>query len=182
MTAIDPTRVTYRDATVADDQALYEISLRTFTDTFGALYPVADLKYYQAMTFGRDLQQAEIADPSMRHRLAFHGDDLIGFARLGAFKLPIAQDGARVVELHKLYVEREAKGTGVAHELMRWAMDSARGAGADAIYLGVYQGNDRAQRFYARYGFEIVGEYLFPVGQTQDPEYIMRAPLVPAPE
>jgi ribosomal protein S18 acetylase RimI-like enzyme len=179
---IDAARVTYRDATLADDQALYEISLRTFTDTFGALYPVADLKYYQAITFGRDLQHDEIADPSMRHRLAFNGDALIGFARIGAFKLPIAQDGARVVELHKLYVDRDAKGTGVAHALMRWAIETAQSDGADAMYLGVYQGNDRAQRFYARYGFEIVGEYLFAVGQTRDPEYIMRARLVPAPK
>ncbi|MET0183775.1 MAG: GNAT family N-acetyltransferase [Caulobacterales bacterium] len=174
---IDLARVAYRDATIGDAQALYELSLETFTATFAALYPVADLKHYIANTFGRDLQEAELADNSMHHRLACHGEELIGFARLGAFKLPIAQDGKNALELHKLYLRDAAKGLGVAHELMRWTMEEARRQGADAMYLGVYQGNDRAQRFYARFGFEIVGEYEFPVGQTRDPEYIMRAAL-----
>ena len=34
--------------------------------------------------------------------------------------------------------------------------------------------NFGAQRFYARYGFEKAGEYLFPVGNTNDLEFILR--------
>ncbi|MGE0046818.1 MAG: N-acetyltransferase family protein, partial [Hyphomonadaceae bacterium] len=101
----------------------------------------------------------------------------IGYAKLGAFKLPIEPIGKTVRELHRLYVVQEAKGAGVADALMRWTIEQAKAQGADTLYLGVYQGNERAQRFYARYGFEVVGEYEFQVGDTRDPEYIMRAPF-----
>lgn len=167
----------YRDATLSDGAALADISRATFVATFGALYPVADLKHYIAHTFGRDLQEAEIADPGMRHRLALDGEGLVGFARCGAFKLPCETGGRRAFELHKLYVVEAMKGQGVAGALMDWTLAQARAASADDLYLGVYQGNDRAQRFYAKYGFEIIGEYLFPVGETRDPEYIMRLKL-----
>jgi ribosomal protein S18 acetylase RimI-like enzyme len=38
----------------------------------------------------------------------------------------------------------------------------------------VWSENFGAQRFYARYGFEKAGEYLFPVGDTNDLEFILR--------
>ena len=174
---IDPARVTYRDGRAPDALMLSDLARETFVATFGALYPIADLNHYISHTYGRDLQEAELADPENQHRLAFSGDIAIGYARLGAFKLPIEPVGVKVRELHRLYVIADAKGMGVAQKLMDWAFAAARGAGAEAMYLGVYQGNDRAQRFYARQGFEIVGEYAFEVGQTRDPEYIMRASL-----
>ncbi|MBI1185821.1 MAG: GNAT family N-acetyltransferase [Alphaproteobacteria bacterium] len=174
---IDVARVTYRDARAEDAAALAEISRATFLATFGHLYTIADRNAFVAETYGRKLQAAEIADPEMRHRLAFDGRDVIGFAKMGAYKLPVAAEGRRVRELHRLYVVEAAKGAGIAAALMEWTIATARGDGADALYLGVWQGNARAQRFYARYGFEIVGEYTFEVGAARDPEYVMRKPL-----
>jgi len=174
---IDAARVTYRDANVDDAAALAEIARETFLATFGHLYTIADRNAYLATTFAPDIQSAEIADPDTRHRLALNGEDLIGFAKLGAFKLPLDPPEAHVRELHRLYVVEAAKGAGVAVALMDWAKAMARRERAEALYLGVYQGNERAQRFYARHGFEIVGEYEFVVGAARDPEYIMRASL-----
>jgi ribosomal protein S18 acetylase RimI-like enzyme len=76
--------------------------------------------------------------------------------------------------LHRLYLAAVAKGKGVADRLMEWTIAEARTLGADDLYLGVWSANERAQRFYRRHGFEIVGEYLFPVGEQMDEEYIMR--------
>ena len=45
--------------------------------------------------------------------------------------------------------------------------------GPCGLWIGVWSGNDGAQRFYARRGFERVGEYRFPVGQTRDLEFIL---------
>jgi len=169
--------VTYRDATMADALALSDLARETFVATFGALYPVADLKHYIAHTYGREIQAAEIADVSMQHRLAEAGGALVGYARAGAYKLPLDNGARAAFELHRLYVVEAVKGQGVAAALMDWTHAQARTAGAADLFLGVYQGNTRAQRFYRRYGFEIVGEYLFAVGATRDPEYIMRKAL-----
>lgn len=169
--------VVYRDGEVRDAAALADFQRETFLATFGHLYPKADKETYLAGTYGAPLQAREIADPMTWHRLAFSDERMIGFAKAGAFKLPIEPEGSSVRELHRLYVAEEAKGVGVAAALMDWAMTRARAEGAEAMYLGVYQHNHRAQRFYRRYGFEIVGEYFFDVGATRDPEFIMRATL-----
>ncbi|MBL8548457.1 MAG: GNAT family N-acetyltransferase [Hyphomonadaceae bacterium] len=169
--------VTYRDAVAGDAQALADFWRETFTATFGALYPVADLKRFIAESYVRAAVAGELADGENSHRLAVEGETIVGASKLGAFKLPHEADVAHPLELHRLYVVAAAKGTGVADALMAWTKTRARAQGAEALYLGVYQGNERAQRFYARHGFSIVGEYLFEVGETRDPEYIMRCAL-----
>ena len=56
-------------------------------------------------------------------------------------------------------------------------MAEARRRGARALYLSVFIDNHRAQRFYARYGFEAVGRYDFMVGTHADEDIIMRLKL-----
>ena len=46
--------------------------------------------------------------------------------------------------------------------------------GPRTLWVGVWSENFGAQRFYARYGFDKAGEYLFPVGATRDHEFIFR--------
>ena len=41
-------------------------------------------------------------------------------------------------------------------------------------WIGVWSENLRAQSLYRAYGFEKAGEYIFPVGETQDLEFIFR--------
>jgi len=41
------------------------------------------------------------------------------------------------------------------------------------LSIGVWSQNQDAQRLYARHGFERVGAYQFPVGNTLDNEFIL---------
>jgi ribosomal protein S18 acetylase RimI-like enzyme len=166
--------VTYRDARLDDAEQLARVARDTFVDTFGRLYRSEDLQAFLAKTRSLDATMRYLADPATRHHLALEGDKIIGFADLGEFKLPYDPGQRRPTELHRLYLAAVAKGKGVADRLMEWTIAEARTLGADDLYLGVWSANERAQRFYRRHGFEIVGEYLFPVGEQMDEEYIMR--------
>jgi ribosomal protein S18 acetylase RimI-like enzyme len=39
-------------------------------------------------------------------------------------------------------------------------------------WVGVWSENQKAQQLYLAYGFEKVGEYTFPVGETEDRDFI----------
>jgi GNAT superfamily N-acetyltransferase len=68
-------------------------------------------------------------------------------------------------------------GGGVARALMDWVLAEARGRGAEELYLSVFTENHRAKSFYARYGFEAIGPYVFMVGNQADEDVLMRAKL-----
>jgi ribosomal protein S18 acetylase RimI-like enzyme len=79
--------------------------------------------------------------------------------------------------LRQLYLDEEAKGTGLAQALMEAALAEARARGVKELYLTVWVDNHRARRFYERYGFEEVGAYAFVVGSTIDDDRILRLRL-----
>lgn len=81
------------------------------------------------------------------------------------------------VELSKCYVLPGSHGSGVASALMEESLEDARGSGAAGVWLGVNRLNERAQRFYARHGFAVVGEKRFLVGDRYEDDFVLERPL-----
>jgi ribosomal protein S18 acetylase RimI-like enzyme len=170
------TRFAYRDATESDAQALADFARSSWLATFGRLpYPPDDLAAYLQKNYGAEIQRAEIADADVRYRLALRHGEIVGYCMMGVLSMPVEDGGG--LELHRLYVDEAVKGAGVAAALMEDAIAWARGRGATALYLSVWEHNERAQRFYRRFGFEDYGEWDFMVGGTADRDLIWRLAL-----
>ena len=82
------------------------------------------------------------------------------------------------VELSKFYVLPEHHGGVVSAPLMAATLDAARERGVAAVWLGVNEENERANRFYDKHGFAIVGRKKFLVGTRYEDDYVPRATLL----
>ena len=80
-------------------------------------------------------------------------------------------------EIQRLYVRREAQGTGLAHILMRACIDEIARRGSDLAWLGVWEKNPRAIAFYRKFGFTEAGDHVFPVGDDPQRDVIMVRPI-----
>lgn len=167
--------IRYRDATAGDAAAVAAVFAEGFTATFGHLYHADDLAAFLAGCDERGFA-GELADPAYRIRLAEADGRVVGFAKMGPAKLPVERRGPSA-ELWQLYVLKPWQGEGVAATLMDWAIATAREEGARDMFLSVFIENERAKRFYARYGFERIGTYAFPVGNHVDEDDLMRLAL-----
>lgn len=161
-----------RLATMADAEAVNDLFHRSFTVTFGHLYPPADLAHFLSGATAERVANT-IGDPDCAVMLAEQEGGLLGFCNVGHYDLAMPTD-RRWWMLRQLYMEDAAKGTGLALQLMDWAVNEARTRGYEELYLTVYVDNHRARRFYDRYGFVEVGRYEFAVGNTIDDDRIMR--------
>jgi ribosomal protein S18 acetylase RimI-like enzyme len=171
--------VVYRDARLADAPALRELFAQSFVDAFGHLYRPSDL---EAFLDGNSIDkwQANLSDPHIAIRVAEQDGALVGFIELAPKKLPY-ETSAPALELRRLYLLRGAHGSGIAHELMQWLLAEAARRAAREVVLSVYVDNQRARRFYERYGFEAVGKYDFMVGTQADEDLILRHIIMQAP-
>lgn len=167
--------ITYRDAMADDAGTIAAFAARTFVETFGHLYPPEDLIAFLAAKYGAAVQAREMADPANRYRIALRDGALVGYCMMGDVDMEV--DATDALELHRLYVDKDVKGAGVAAALMEDFLAWARGKGAKAVYLSVWEENHRAQAFYKRYGFTHVGEHKFMVGNTADCDFIWRLTL-----
>ena len=169
-------------ALMVPDQALLErllpVARRIFTETFGSLYDPEDFArfcdgvYRPGGTMSRDF-----ADPGVHWHVAAVQGDPIGYAKLTPLRAPASRPRPGAMELQQIYVLADWHGAGVAARLMEWSLATARAEGAPEIYLTVFDHNERAKRFYARYGFEDVGRCTFQLGERIDDDRIWRARL-----
>ncbi|WP_017672537.1 GNAT family N-acetyltransferase [Blastomonas sp. AAP53] len=100
----------------------------------------------------------------------------IAYAMLCPPELDITPD-ADALELKRIYALSGWQGAGLGQRLMEAVIDEARARGAPSLYLCVYTINVAAQRFYARFGFEQVGQQQFMTGNVPFTDWILRKAL-----
>ncbi|WP_024889379.1 GNAT family N-acetyltransferase [Luteimonas huabeiensis] len=169
-----------RRATVEDAARVADLAARTFTETFGHLYPREDLDAFLAQAYAVERQRTILAHPDYAVWLLDADGEAVGHVAAGPCGLPHADVGGDDGEIKRLYLLRGWQGAGHGARMMATAMDWLLRGGPRTLWVGVWSENLGAQRFYARHGFGKVGEYLFPVGETRDLEFILRRPAVQA--
>lgn len=165
------TNISLRRAGPDDAETVARLGADTFRLTFGHLYAASDLVDFLAASHGSHAVRASLADPAQATWLAEKDGAAIGYALAGPCALPHPEVTAACGELKRLYLRPEAQGSGVGGRLFDAALAWLR---PRTVWIGVWSENFGAQRFYARRGFEKVGEYGFRVGSTVDREFILR--------
>jgi ribosomal protein S18 acetylase RimI-like enzyme len=165
--------IAYRAARPDEAGALAELARDTFVETFGSLYSAEDLDAFLSAYKTPVWMARALADADKRIHVAVEDDRLIGYC-IVAFTSSLDYDlaGKKVVELSQLYLPNAYQGKGIAKALMDWALEQARDA--DEMILSVWSGNERAQRFYQKYGFAWIADTVFMVGAHRDEEFLYR--------
>jgi ribosomal protein S18 acetylase RimI-like enzyme len=143
-----------------------------FAATFEADNDPEDLHAYLATAYTPATQAAEISDAAVTTLLAAEGDDWYGFAQVRVTEVPDCVDDPTSIELWRLYVDPAWHGRGVAAALMEAACVDIASRGGRSAWLGVWERNVRAQRFYRKQGFEPVGTHTFVLGSDEQTDQI----------
>ncbi|MDQ2877685.1 MAG: GNAT family N-acetyltransferase [Pseudomonadota bacterium] len=157
---------------------LLPVARRIFSDTFARHYDGDAFEAFcDAVYLPGGSMSAEFALPDTRWRVATVDGDPVGYVKLTPLRAPVTDPDPGALEMQQLYVAHEWHGMGVANRLAEWALETARADGASEIYLTVFDHNDRAKRFYARYGFVEIGHCTFQLGDRIDDDRVWRLRL-----
>lgn len=162
-----------RVATADQAAALAQVMERTFRATFGESTAEEHMAEHCRSSYREAIQRAEIVDPDITTLLCLEGESIAGFVQVRSGERPACVAASRPVELHRIYVDAPWHGKGVAALLMQAALDDAGKRGSDGVWLGVWENNPRAIRFYAKFAFVEVGEHIFHVGSDAQRDLLM---------
>ena len=166
-----------RIATPTDAAVVAELARRTFHDTFAHNNDASDMALHLAQAYGVDIQTRELLDRDITTLLVEEGGAAIAYAQLRGDHVPDCVTGPGPIELWRFYVSQQWHGRGVAQPLMKAVKAEARARGAQTLWLGVWEQNDRARAFYAKCGFANAGEHIFLFGTDPQTDLVMVAPL-----
>ena len=164
-----------RPATAGDAATLAEFAERVFDEVFSPGNDEGDMASYLTEAFGPDQQRAEITAPGSIVLLAEDaGGALAGYLHILPSPVPPCVSDASALELKRLYVDPARHSLGLGKRLLDDGIVRARATGAAALWLGVWEKNFRAQKFYAREGFARVGQHDFHLGSDRQTDWILQ--------
>jgi ribosomal protein S18 acetylase RimI-like enzyme len=163
-----------RRAEEGDALALSLLAEATFRAAFAESTSPENMLLHCAANYGQALQLAEIREPSRETWVAEADKRLVAYVQLRLDAASSVASGERPVEVQRFYVDASQHGTGLAHQLMADVFARAEAARAAQLWLGVWERNPRALAFYRKWGFEVVGEHIFKLGDDLQRDLIMR--------
>lgn len=184
------TRITVAGATSADLTELADVAARTFPLACPPSVTAVDVAAFIGAHLSQERFADYLGDPARIVLVARDGARIAGYAVLVAGTGGGGDDGNvrqaaperldlshPATELSKLYVLADQHGSGAGALLMDTARRRAADAGSVCLWLGVNQQNLRAQRFYLKQGFAVVGTRRFQLGAHFEHDYVMALDL-----
>jgi len=171
-------KLVFKKCTIDDVPALAEIGALTFKETFAAENTEEDMAKYLQEDFNEEKIYAEVADKDSIFIIAQTESD--GGLKTAAYmkvNFPSAQTEKgyeNSLEIQRIYVAKACKGRGIGSHFMEKALEIARENKVEYVWLGVWEKNYKAIKFYQDKGFVPFGEHTFLLGNDPQTDYLMK--------
>jgi len=160
-----------------DASVLAELGRKTFYDSFIDFNTEQDMDAYLSEHYSQEIQLSEIQDPETVILIAEQDGVPVGYAQLKGRSNGDGVAGTNPMELQRIYSIREYIGKGVGSALMKESIREGKERGFNSLWLGVWEKNERAIKFYEKWGFKKVGEHVFMLGQDIQNDITMELDL-----
>jgi diamine N-acetyltransferase len=165
-----------RPANATDAAILAQIGASTFYETFRPYNTEEDMQAYIAKAYNEQTVQANLENSDIHYALVYENDEAIGYLKL-LLNATHEKLMGKVIELEKIYVQQSAWGSGAGKVLMDYAITFGKKQANNSLFLGVWEENKRAVRFYEKTGFSVFAHRSFTLGTRVCEDYMMVLPL-----
>jgi ribosomal protein S18 acetylase RimI-like enzyme len=121
--------------------------------------------------------QKDFADSTNEFFFASTGNEILGYVKISDNEKPTQLKEVNAMEIARIYTVKEKIGKGIGKAMLEFAIAKAKDKNKKAIWLGVWEHNQRAIHFYSRFGFKKCGEHIFVVGNDTQTDWLMKLNL-----
>ncbi|MFC6998382.1 GNAT family N-acetyltransferase [Rufibacter roseus] len=166
-----------RRVAVNDLDQLQRIGRQTFSETFSSGNSEENMKKYLEEGFSTEKLEAELANKNSEFYFALFENKVIGYLKVnfGQSQTEIKDDNT--LEIERIYVLKEFHGKKVGQILYEKAMEISKHKDVDYVWLGVWEENPRALRFYEKNGFVEFDRHIFKLGNDEQTDIMMKLQL-----
>jgi ribosomal protein S18 acetylase RimI-like enzyme len=171
------TPITIQLVRASDIDELLALSRETFYDAFEHLNNPEDFEAYTSVAFTAEKLLSEIKNPDSAFYFALIDDEKVGYIKLNYASEQSEFQDDNAVEVSRIYVRADQQGMQIGKQLIDFAVTMAIEAKSEYIWLGVWEHNPDAIRFYERSGFVIFSSHEFWVGNDKQTDILMKKEL-----
>jgi ribosomal protein S18 acetylase RimI-like enzyme len=163
-----------RKATQTDLGDLLHMARTAFLQAFTADNKPENVAAYLVQAFTLAQFEKELAHPASTFFVAELEGEIIAYTKVNLVPAQTDVNDPDSLEVARLYVLEDHLGSGLGKKLLEKAMEFAKQNQKKYLWLGVWEHNSRAIRFYEKNGLRIFGSHPFPFGDEVQTDYLMR--------
>ena len=156
-----------RKATIDDLNLLSVLAITTHYEAYFELDPSPDLADYCIRFFNLETVKNELENPKQTYLIVEFEGNAVGFAQLREGKTIACMEGKNAIEIQRIYVIEKMKGKKIGKALIEKCCEIGREKGYETLWLGVWDKNIEAQKFYQKIGMKNVGITDFSDGKNE---------------
>ncbi|WP_293312370.1 GNAT family N-acetyltransferase [Pedobacter sp. UBA5917] len=161
---------------ITDIKKLQKIGRNTFFEAFSEVNTEENMKDYLENSFSEDKLRAELNNKDSRFYFALVDGEVVAYLKIN-FGEAQNEKINDAIEIERIYVLKAFHGKGVAQGLYQKAIDIAYEIQVGTVWLGVWEENYRALRFYEKNGFTPFGKHSFWLGDDEQTDLLMKKEL-----
>jgi ribosomal protein S18 acetylase RimI-like enzyme len=166
--------VSFRACNIEDLDELVDISRVTFVDAFEKLNNPDDFNNYLAKAFSIERIKSELLDTNIQFYFTYLNDSLVGYFKLNEGKAQTESFKEDTLELERIYVLQHFQGKQIGKAMLYKAIAIAKAKKASFLWLGVWEKNIEAIKFYERYGFKKFMTHPYFIGKDKQTDWLMK--------
>lgn len=161
-----------------DITELQKIGKQTFFETFASQNSEENMVEYLEKGFSIEKIKVELEDKNAEFYFAELNEEAIGYLKVnfGQSQTEIKDENA--LEIERIYVLKEFYGKKIGQILFEKALELAKNKKVDYVWLGVWEENQRAIRFYEKNGFVAFDKHIFKLGNDEQTDIMMKLKLI----
>ena len=159
--------LTIRRTTISDVQIISALGITTCYEAYFELDPSHDLAEYCVNFFSLEQLATEFEDENSTFLIAELNGKAIGYAKLREGKKIECLKGKNAIEVQRIYLLEKVKGKNIGKALMEKCQAIGREKGYETLWLGVWDKNIAAQKFYEKIEMKNIGTTDFSDGKNE---------------
>ncbi len=167
-------QITVRKITTVDIIELQKIGKLTFAETFSSGNSEENMREYLENEFSTEKLTAELTDQNAEFYFAELDGKTIGYLKVNVGQSQTEIKDKNALEIERIYVLKEFYGKKVGQVLYNKAIELAKEKNLENVWLGVWEKNPRAIRFYEKNGFVAFDKHIFKLGNDEQTDIMMK--------
>jgi diamine N-acetyltransferase len=161
-------------ASLSEIEELQSISKQTFSETFAEQNSKENLELFLNQAYNVEVLCKELSNTDSTFYLLHDNNGLQGYMKINRRHAQTEYQGDKAMEIERIYVMKQAQGLGYGKALLHKAIEVSKSENLPLLWLGVWEKNVSAIRFYQKHGFTPFGEHIFMLGTDPQRDILMK--------
>ena len=158
----------------SDLEELRELAIQTYDETFHIYNSPENMSAYLEKAFNRNQLLEELNNPFSKFFLLYVEEKAVAYLKTNEKEAQTDVFDPDSLEIERIYVKQEYQRSGLGRKLIEVGIGLALKQHLKYVWLGVWEHNTKALKFYRNIGFKKFGSHEFIMGDDHQIDILLK--------